>query len=382
MKLLFFKSNIFMQEDWLETLQRAGYDVDPITYVFTDYMEDGFFAKKFRRRLQKISYDAVLSFNFYPVISDICQEFHVTYISWIYDSPIPHFHRYDTPCNHVYHFDRIEVEELQSQGCAQVSHLPLAVNTERLDRQLGILNEMPEYRHDISFVGNLYTDRSIQSRNFVSSEYIQGILQGYAAAQTQFFHQDIAMELLENSPYINTHAFSQDFPVESLARAIQEEATHQERIHLLWRLSQHFPVDLYTSEHVADAGNLRVHPAIGYYTEMPHVFRHSRINLNINYRTIRSGMSARLLDVMGCGGFLLTTPQPELFDYFQPDRDFVAYSSLEELEDKCSYYLSHEEERHQIAKNGYEKIKKAHTYEMRFPALFSALHKHGSFTSV
>ena len=42
MKLLFFKSNIFMQEDWLETLQRAGYDVDPITYVFTDYMEDSF----------------------------------------------------------------------------------------------------------------------------------------------------------------------------------------------------------------------------------------------------------------------------------------------------------------------------------------------------
>lgn len=372
MKLLFFKSDIFMQEDWLETLQHAGYNVDPITYVFTDYKEDDFFAKKFIRRLQKISYDAVVSFNFYPVISDICREFDVAYISWIYDSPIPHFHRYDTPCNHVYHFDKIEVEELHAKGCTQISHLPLAVNTERLDRQLGILDEMPEYVHDISFVGNLYTNRSIQARCFVSSEYIQGILQGYAAAQTQFFQQDIVNELLENSPFINTHAFSEDFPLESLARAIQEEATHQERKHLLMKLSRHFPVDLYTSEHVAGTANLQVHPAIGYYSEMPDIFRHSRINLNINYRTIRSGMSARLLDIMGCGGFLLTTPQPELFDYFQPDKDFVTFSSLEELEDKCGYYLSHEKERHQIAKNGYEKIKEAHTYDARFPALFAS----------
>lgn len=373
MKLLFFKSNIFMQEDWLETLRRTGCDVDPITYVFTDYMEDEFFAEKFRRRLQKISYDAVLSFNFYPVISDICEEFHIAYISWIYDSPIPHFHRYDTPCNHIYHFDKIDVKELQAGGCTQVSHLPLAVNAERLDRQLGILDDIPEYCHDISFVGNLYTNRSIQARSFVSSEYIQGVLQGYAAAQTQFFRQDITGELLENSPYINTSAFSQDFPLESLARAIHEEATHQERIRLLWKLSEHFPVDLYTSEQVADAANLRVHPPIGYYTEMPRVFRHSRINLNINYRTIRSGMSARLLDIMGCGGFLLTTPQPELFDYFQPGRDFVTFSSLEELEDQCAYYLSHERERHQIAKNGYEKVKEAHTYDARFPALFASL---------
>lgn len=373
MKLLFFKSNIFMQEDWLETLQRAGYDVDPITYVFTDYIEDPFFARKFRKRLQKITYDAVVSFNFYPVISDICQEFHTPYISWIYDSPIPHFQRYDTPYNHVYHFDRTEVQELKAQGCTQVSHLPLAINAERLDQQLGILEEIPEYRHDISFVGNLYTSRSIQARNFVSSEYIQGILQGYAAAQTQFFNQDIVEELLKNSPYLNINAFSSDFPLESLVRAVHEEATHQERIQILQKLSKHFSVDLYTSEKVAERENLHVHPAIGYYTEMPHVFRHSRINLSINYRTIRSGMSARLLDVMGCGGFLMTTPQPELFDYFQPDRDFVTFSSLEELTDKCNYYLAHDRERHQIAKNGYEKVKEAHTYDARFPDLFAAL---------
>lgn len=373
MKILFFKSNIFMQDDWANSLVNAGFDVDPITYVFTDYMKDEFFARKFRRRLEKISYDAVVSFNFYPVISDICREFHTQYISWIYDSPIPHFHRFDTPYNHVYHFDKVEVQEYQKKGYKQIQHLPLAVNIKRLDQQLGSLEEKPKYFHDISFVGNLYTNRSIQARNFISSEYIQGILEGYAATQTQFFHQEVVEELLKKSPFINTNSFSTDFPLEYLVRAVHEEATHQERQHILKKLAQYFSVDLYTSETLPEVNNLHVHPAIGYYTEMPNIFRHSRINLNINYRTIRSGMSARLLDIMGCGGFLMTTPQLELFDYFVPDRDFVTFTSTEELFDKCNYYLLHDEERHQIAKNGYKKTKEAHTYDVRFPQLFASI---------
>lgn len=373
MKILFFKSNIFMQEDWFSTLKKAGHDVDPVTYVFTDYVRDEFFAKKFRRRLQKISYDAVVSFNFYPVISDICREFQTDYIAWIYDSPIPHFQNYDSPYNYIFHFDKADVQEYVSEGCRQVHHLPLAVNAERLDSQLTPLEEIPEYYHDISFVGNLYTDRSIKVRNFVSSDYIQGILQGYAAAQSQFFNHDIASGLIKKSPFIHLDSLPADFPLDHLIRSVHEEATHQERKHILRKLSRYFSVDLYTSEPVSDVYNLHVHPAIGYYTEMPEVFRHSRINLNINYRTIRSGMSARLLDVMGCGGFLMTTPQPELFDYFVPDEDFVTFTSIEELIDKCNYYLLHEEERHQIAKNGYQKIKEAHTYEARFPSLFAFL---------
>ena len=373
MKLLFFKSNVFMQEDFFDTLLENGYQVDPITYVFTDYRTDSFFSNKFRRRLQKIHYDAVVSFNFYPILSDICKEFQIPYISWIYDSPIPHFERFDTPYNQIYHFDKIEVSEYRAQGYSQIQYLPLAVNVKRLDSQLSPLCDMPVYEHDITFVGNLYDNRSIQARNFISSKYIQGILEGYAAAQTQFFQTDIITELLKQSPYIDISSFSDDFPLSALVRAIQEEATHQERHHLLKKLARTLSVDLYTSTPLPEQDQLHVHPAIGYYSEMPFVFRHSRINLNINYRTIRSGMSARVLDIMGCGGFLMTTPQPELFDYFCPDEDFVTFSSFEELQDKCQYYLKHESERHHIALNGYHKVKNAHTYDVRIPHLLASV---------
>ena len=41
----------------------------------------------------------------------------------------------------------------------------------------------------------------------------------------------------------------------------------------------------------------------------------------------------------------------ELIDYFTIGVDLEAYSSMDELVDKCAYYLAHDEERKQIVKN-------------------------------
>lgn len=55
----------------------------------------------------------------------------------------------------------------------------------------------------------------------------------------------------------------------------------------------------------------------------------------------------------------------ELTDYFTIGVDLETYSSMDELVDKCAYYLAHNEERKQIAKNGYEKMSADHTYPRR-----------------
>ena len=63
-----------------------------------------------------------------------------------------------------------------------------------------------------------------------------------------------------------------------------------------------------------------------------------------------------ICDILGCGGFLMTNFQSELTDYFTIGVDLEAYSSMDELVDKCAYDLAHDEEWKQIAKNGYEKV--------------------------
>ena len=61
----------------------------------------------------------------------------------------------------------------------------------------------------------------------------------------------------------------------------------------------------------------------------------------------------------------MTNYQSELTDFFEIGTDLEAYSSLDELCDKCSYYLKHSDTREKIALNGYEKVQKYHSYHNR-----------------
>ena len=54
-------------------------------------------------------------------------------------------------------------------------------------------------------------------------------------------------------------------------------------------------------------------------------------------------------------------------------RELETYESMEELEQKVRYYLSHEDERIEIALNGYEKVAALHTYEIRVAEMIRVL---------
>ena len=56
--------------------------------------------------------------------------------------------------------------------------------------------------------------------------------------------------------------------------------------------------------------------------------------LNLTLRSITSGIPLRALDILGCGGFLLSNYQPELCEYFTPDVDFVYFNDMDDLEQK------------------------------------------------
>ena len=124
-------------------------------------------------------------------------------------------------------------------------------------------------------------------------------------------------------------------------------------------------MDLYTRSNSASLQNVQVHGGVKTHTEMPKIFHLSKINLNMTIKPIQTGLPLRIFDILGCGGFLMTNYQPELTDLFEIGVDLEAYSSMEELIDKCSYYLKHEDERKQIASNGYKKTKEKYIYQTR-----------------
>ena len=86
-----------------------------------------------------------------------------------------------------------------------------------------------------------------------------------------------------------------------------------------------------------------------------------------------SGMSLRVWDVMGSGGFLISNYQEEIEDYFVIGEDLEVFSSEEELVDKVGFYLKHDDIREKIARNGYEKVRKYHSYDERIKQMISYL---------
>lgn len=113
--------------------------------------------------------------------------------------------------------------------------------------------------------------------------------------------------------------------------------------------------------------------------EIFRIFRNSRISLNFSDagqkllgrgRRIRQ-IKARVFEVTGAGGFLLTQAADALSDYFRIGDEVDTFSDLDELACKIERYLQHPELRDRIAHAGYVRTCSEHTYQQRFSDLLS-----------
>ena len=154
-----------------------------------------------------------------------------------------------------------------------------------------------------------------------------------------------------------------EFYIQDIRRLVAEhigrEVSAIERERVLSKLADNFSVTLYTASEVPRGlknKGLKICGYIDYDTVMPMIFRDSRINLNITSKNIESGVPLRVMDILACGGFCMTNYQPEIAEYFEDGVELSMYSDMDELVEKCRYYLSHEDERRQIALNGYRKV--------------------------
>ncbi|MBA4319681.1 MAG: hypothetical protein C0412_14870 [Flavobacterium sp.] len=84
-------------------------------------------------------------------------------------------------------------------------------------------------------------------------------------------------------------------------------------------------------------------------------------------------IKGRIFEVAGCGAFLLTGYAPHLEDLYSIGKEIEGFNNFKELVEKIKYYLKHDEERKAIARAGYERTLKSHTYEKRFNEIFKII---------
>ena len=389
MRLLVYRWRSLTNVDIEEELQRMGIAFD----VFDDdcdlsVFHDEHFVEIVRTYLQRKPYDAVFTVNYFTPIAEACQDVEVLYISWSYDSPM----RIETSkglffdTTKIFAFDALEVEEIRKKyNISNVWHLPLAVSTRRLDRYIPSSAERKKYKAEISFIGQLYDNGLYYDLQHVP-EYWREYIKDLTDVQLDTYGMDImrpalsedVLEAVSTPEFMKAVGNAVYLKGEPRPKVIQElflwiwmcrNVTFRERLMLLELLGKHFPVKFFSYQKSEILKNVEQCGQVDWFEEMPKVFKCSRINLNISVRKIVSAIPQRCLDIMGCGGFLLSNYQPELAELV-PSNACVMYESVLDAYEKAQYYLQHEDERKKIAHRGYEVMKKDFTYRDRLETMF------------
>lgn len=362
-----------MNEGMERALKRMEipYDVFFYPLQLRDWEKNDDFQEKLDQRLATGKYDAVLSVNFTPLISEVCGQRGVLYYSWIYDSPI-HIRDLDTmrrPCNRIYDFDRGQVLEYRRQGI-DVRHMPLAVDTDAYEKAIAVADAR-KFTSEISFAGSLYQNEYPNFKVFLS-EYLRGYLDGIINAQMNVYGAYLIPDLITddllarvNEEYAGMAKDDYQVRKRVLEMMLSAEVTSRERYLSLALLSSHFSVDLYSASKDERLDKVNAKGYVDGDRELPAVYENSKINLNITAKCIRTGISLRALEILGCGGFLLSNYQEEMAEFLAPGEDCVLYESVEDLYEKAAYYLSHEEERKRVAAAGLECAKRDFTFDDR-----------------
>lgn len=335
--------------------------------------------------MEKSNADIIFSINYYPALSEIARVYKLLYYSWIVDAPVLELYSktIKNRCNRVFIFDTELYKEISIYNPYNIFYLPLASDCDFYQNVIrsASLADIEKYTHNISFVGSLYTEKCPYDKVKNLSPKISGYLHGIMKAQEKIYGYYFVEELLSDElvdEFVKNYdgyylAGEEDLLTKKRTLAqfyIGNKITAMERVDTFKYLSEKFEVDIYTASDTKEIPKLKNHGTIMTHTQMPIVFNKSMINLNPTSKPIRSGIPLRIFDLLACEGFVLCNYQSDLLNEFLPGEELDIYSSIEELEEKIRYYLSHTDVCREIAHNGHEKVSKYHTYPLRLEQMF------------
>lgn len=380
MNILFYRYGSICEPDIIASFKHLGFNITEDTReVYNKQLLPSDCIKGLNELLKQDTYSFIFSINFFPSVSDVCNIWGIPYLCLIVDSPVLELFSTSlaNPCNKVFLFDRQLYNDFHHINPDGIFHIPLATNVRDnyATATMASAADRARFSSDISFIGSLYSEKCLYNQ-ITLPEKMRGYVDGLIEAQLlvygyNFIEECVTPELIEAFCKVRPELinFPDSMKVDTKAviaqHIISVKVAEQERLRYLKALSEHFNVDLYTGSDTYSMPLIHNRGFAKTNTEMPIIFHQSKINLNLTAKSIRSGLSLRIFDVLGCEGFLITNYQAELPEHFNIGEDLEAYTSLDDLMGKCEYYLSHDKDRQEIAHNGFEKVKKYHTYDIR-----------------
>ncbi len=384
-KILMYRWKAYNYLDIKQTFMKMGFEIEEVYQDLLNYDVDEVFAEKLKKKIKDNTYEFFFTVNYFPLISNVCQECGLLYVCWSCDNPLISLYHKSVfnDVNRIFLFDLTNVEEFKGMGADHIYHLPLAVDSNRIGYLLDQATDMENYQNEISFVGSLYEKNSYDKMEYTLPDYLRGYFEATMEAQKdlqginiidRMLTPEILMELENYFELEKSEDSLSDLNLIFSVTTLGFKIAEKQRRSILIELSKHHDVSLYTNSKTNDLLRVNYRGSVDYWTEMPKVFAGSKINLNMTIPNIKSGVPLRVYDVLGAGGFLITNFQAELPMIFENEKHMVYYYDQRDLYEKVDFYLRHDSERARIASAGHAYVSANCTYEQRLKTILSEIH--------
>lgn len=108
------------------------------------------------------------------------------------------------------------------------------------------------------------------------------------------------------------------------------------------------------------------------------LLRRAQVTVNVHAGLAEDfAANMRLFEATGIGTALATDMKSDLAEFFEPDSEVVAFSSVEEASEKIGFLVDNPKAARDIAANGQKRCLRDHTFDSRAPILLDGLSKLG-----
>lgn len=385
MKVIFIKWGSICETGIMNAFNRIGVELVVMDRPFESVDYDKGYLEALAKVIEANSESAcVFSVNFQPIVARCCKVYKLPYLSWTVDCPS--FQLYSEtvkyPTNRIFMLDRLQWEKFSPKNPECMFHLPMGCDLPTWDGIHVSARERVEYGCDVSFVGSLYSEKC--RYNSIAKDLpdgMRGFVDGVVAAQMNVYGYNFIEECLtdewvqEFKKYADWVPLGEDYE-EDIKGIVADtyigyKCTEEERIRTFNAIAEHFDFHLWTLSDTKRLPKVKNRGGADSNRMMPQIIKCSKININMTNRPIKTGLPLRIFDLMGAGGFVISNYQAEIPEHFVPGEDIVMFESIPDLLEKIDYYLKHDDERRQIAKNGHDKVRDYHTYDIRLAQMFS-----------
>lgn len=331
--------------------------------------------------------DILISIHFILNLALVAYRNQRKYVVFLWDAPVVEIYNPLAKMDDIYisTFDKLDRQRFLDFGAKNVIYQPLCVNDALFDEWNEEIQKTLQgnYFHDISLIGQLYDenayDRIIHKfpmnvRDFFDSIFEEVVFKwdGVNRIYGKTDREIIERIKLASPDFVIPNRWELEDTEYFERTCLVHKAANIERVMVLNLLAEEYDVTLYTGGRKAAEKTLhkvKIGPPVKAGKATALVYAGSRINLNIASHGIEQGTSQRIMDIMGAGGFVLSTYCPETAELFEEDKEIVFFKTPEELLDKADFYLTHDKERRRIAKAGHEKVIKCYTYDKKIREL-------------